>query len=87
MDQSVPNLREALSKVPGVSRTWYEWALDDNDTMTLVIEVTFDTDPLSPGFQSSTVRAVRKCIMDTLRTTTLGINDYRIVPALRTPPG
>ena len=81
MDQSVPTLREALSKVPGVSRTWYEWALDDNDTMTLVIEVTVDTDPLSPGFQS-TIRAIRKCIMDTLRTTTLGINGYRVVPAL-----
>jgi hypothetical protein len=50
-EQEVAVVRRALARVPGVSRTWFEWTLEgDKQTKTLVVEVSFDTDPNSTKF-------------------------------------
>ena len=44
-------VRQRMERIDRVSRTWFE--LDSNGgepSKTLVVEVTFDTDPNSPGF-------------------------------------
>ena len=46
MRGNIAIVREALSKLTNVSRTWFEWSWEVAMWVkTLVIEVEFDTDP------------------------------------------
>jgi hypothetical protein len=43
-------VRQHVERIPEVSRTWIEWS--EHGLKTLVVEVTFDTDPNSIDFNS-----------------------------------
>ena len=61
MRGNIAIVREALSKLPNVSRTWFEWSWEDAMWVkTLVIEVEFDTDPNSPKLQPAHLGRDRK---------------------------
>lgn len=72
-------VRQEVEKLSYVSRTWFEWTLENGDWFKeLVIEVKFDTDPNS----------VDQINMDELRVTfgqaieqgTLNVHHVRVVP-------
>jgi hypothetical protein len=75
-------VREALSKLPNVSRTWFEWNWEDAMWVkTLVIEVEFDTDPNSPGFSQFTLDAIEKAVIGVLNDdTTMTVSYLHVVP-------
>ncbi len=61
MRGNIAIVREALSKLPNVSRTWFEWSWEDAMWVkTLVIEVEFDTDPNSRKLQPAHLGRDRK---------------------------
>jgi hypothetical protein len=76
------SLRQELSELADVTRAWFEWEFEDGHWVkTLVVEVTFDTDPASPEFKRSTLCDVEMMAADVLaRSTTSGIRHLRIVP-------
>jgi hypothetical protein len=75
-------VRQHIEKIDGVSRTWFEWSLEEDDLVkTLVVEVDFDTDPNAPGFRQNVLGAIE----DTATTvvaeeTTMVVSHLRIVP-------
>jgi len=82
MKGNIAIVREALSKLRNVSRTWFEWSWEDAMWVkTLVIEVDFDTDPASAGFQQSTLDAIEKTVIGVLTDDTTMIVSYlKVVP-------
>lgn len=49
-----PIIRQELEKLPQVKGTWFEWDLEhDGNKKTLVVEVSFDTDPNNSDFAFS----------------------------------
>ncbi len=82
MKGNIAIVREALSKLPDVSRTWFEWSWEDAMWVkTLVIEVGFDTDPNSSAFNQSTLDAIESTVIGVLtEDTTLIVSYLKIVP-------
>ncbi|MGD0763061.1 MAG: hypothetical protein ABR929_07705 [Roseiarcus sp.] len=86
MRGNIAIVREALSKLPNVSRTWFEWSWEDAMWVkTLVIEVEFDTDPNSERFNQSVLDAIENTVIGVLTDdTTLIVSYVKVVPkALR----
>src|SRR4051794_6144024 len=69
------SLRQELSALPDVSRTWFEYAFEDGRwTKILVVEVACDTDPSSPGFKRSALCDIEALAANVLaHRTTMGI--------------
>jgi hypothetical protein len=79
------SIRQELSDLPDVSRTWFEWAFEDGHWVKiLVVEVAFNTDPSSPKFKRSALCDVETMVAGVLaRRTTMGIHHLRIVPQVK----
>jgi len=75
-------VREALSRLPNVSRTWFEWSWEDAMWVkTLVIEVEFDTDPNAKGFNQSALDAIENTAIGVLTDdATLTVSYLKVVP-------
>jgi hypothetical protein len=84
MNSKIAVVREELSKLPQVSRTWFEWDIEhDRQIRTLVVEVMFETDPNSPQFNQSAFEAIMHVVRHALTTqTTMEINRLKVVPKL-----
>ena len=75
-------LRQRVEQIDGVSRTWFEWVLEDSMMANiLVVEVEFDTDPSDPRFRQSVLDAIENTIMELTKSeTTTIVGHLRIVP-------
>jgi hypothetical protein len=76
-------IRQKVSKVSGVSRTWleWEWSREDNAlAKTLIVEVSFDTDPNSSNHDPSALRAINRVAQEASQMTNMVITHLRIVP-------
>ncbi|MGD0641784.1 MAG: hypothetical protein ABSC22_13640 [Roseiarcus sp.] len=82
MRGNIAIVREALSRLPNVSRTWFEWSWEDAMWVkTLVIEVDFDTDPNSKGFNQPVLDAIENTVIGVLTDDTTMIVSYlKVVP-------
>jgi hypothetical protein len=82
MRGNIAIVREALSRLPNVSRTWFEWSWEDAMWVkTLVIEVEFDTDPNSERFNQSVLDAIENTVIGVLTDdTTLIVSYLKVVP-------
>jgi hypothetical protein len=82
MRGNIAIVREALSKLPNVSQTWFEWSWEDAMWVkTLVIEVEFDTDPSSPSFSQLTLDAIEETVIGVLNDDrTMTVSYLHIVP-------
>jgi hypothetical protein len=71
-----------MEQIDGVSRTWFEWVLEDSMmAKILVVEVGFDTDPSDPRFRQSVLDAIENTIMELTKSeTTTIVGHLRIVP-------
>jgi hypothetical protein len=76
-------VRQAVEKVAGVSKTWFEWTMEKGDFLkTLVVEVSFDTDPNSEGYNQSAIEEIGRVTKDALANqTTMVVSYLRIIPA------
>jgi hypothetical protein len=85
MGGNIAIVREALSKLPNVSQTWFEWSWEDAMWVkTLVIEVEFDTDPNSPAFSQLTLDAIEQTVIGVLDDDrTMTVSYLHIVPKVR----
>ena len=53
MKKDIASVRQHIEKIAGVSRTWFEWSLENSTwSKTLVVEVEFATDPNTFGLQN-----------------------------------
>jgi hypothetical protein len=84
MKTGIAIVRQHLSRISGVSRTWFEWSLEDDVLVkTLVVEVDFDTDPNSPEFRGSVLDAIRDTAKGVLaEETTMVVSHLKIVPKI-----
>ena len=76
-------IRQKLTKLPSVSRSWFEWewSREDNALVeTLIVEVSFDTDPNSPNHDLSALQQINRVAQDVSQTTTMVVTHLRIVP-------
>lgn len=76
-------IRQKLTKLPSVSRTWFEWEWSREDNAlaeTLIVEVSFDTDPNSPNHDPSALQEINRVAQDVSQTTTVVVTHLRIVP-------
>jgi len=75
-------VRQELAKHPAVSRTWFEWTIEDGHKLkTLVVEVKFDTDPNVADFNPSALDEIQEIVGDALKDkTTMSVSYLRIVP-------
>lgn len=75
-------IREAVSSLRGVSGTWFEWTVEGGvQIKTLVVEVSFDTDPSAEFFDSSAMDDIVSTATDVLyNKTTMVVSHLRIVP-------
>lgn len=76
-------IRQKLSKASGVSRTWleWEWSYEDNAlARTLIVEVSFDTDPNSPNHDPSALQEIERAAQEMSQKTTMVVPHLRIVP-------
>jgi len=82
MRGNIAIVRDSLSKLPNVSRTWFEWSWEDAMWVkTLVIEVEFDTNPDSPKFSQFTLDAIEQTVIGVLNDdTTMTVSYMHIVP-------
>jgi hypothetical protein len=74
-------VRQHLELIPEVTRTWFEFDLDEIGEgwlKTLVVEVEFDTDPNSPSHKPN--------VLDNIRLTTLENQTTMVVSGLRVVP-
>ena len=72
--QSDLALRQRLSKAPGVSRTWFEWEWSREDNAlakTLIVEVSFDTDPNSPNHDPSALQEMNRVAQEASQKTAM----------------
>jgi len=77
---------EKLSKISSVSRTWFEWEWSHEDNAlvkTLIIEVSFDTDPNSANHDRSALQEIERAAQDMSQKTSMVIPNFRIVPKAR----
>jgi hypothetical protein len=84
MNSKIAVVREELSKLPQVSRTWFEWDIEhDRQTRTLVVEVLFETDPNSPQFNQSAFEEIMHVVQHALTSqATMAVNRLKVVPKL-----
>ena len=85
MQSAFAFIRQKLSKVPGVSRTWFEWEWSREDNAlakTLIVEVSFDTDPNSPNHDPSALQEINRATQEASQKATMVINHLRIVPSV-----
>jgi len=78
-------IRQKLSKVSGVARTWFEWQWSREDNalaQTLIVEVSFDTDPNSPHHDSSALQAINRAAQEASEKTAMTVTHLRIVPKM-----
>jgi len=75
-------LRQAVEKIDGVARTWFEWILEDSIlAKILVVEVEFDTDPDNPRFRQDVLDAIENTSMEVSKDeTTSVVGHLRIIP-------
>ena len=75
-------VRKHLEKIDGVTRTWFEWSLEQGNRLkTLVVEVNFDTDPNSSEFRENVINAIEETAKGVLTDeTTMVISHLKIVP-------
>jgi hypothetical protein len=75
-------VRQHIEKIEGVSRTWFEWTVEDDTLLkTLVVEVDFDTDPNSPQCRANVLHAIKDTCASVLQNeTTMMVSYLRIVP-------
>jgi hypothetical protein len=76
-------VRQHIEKIDGVSRTWFEWTFDGEGSQikTLVVEVTFDTDPNSSEFRQNLINAIEETSKGVLtEETTMTVSFLKIVP-------
>jgi hypothetical protein len=75
-------LRQRVEQIDGVSRTWFEWVIEDSMMANiLVVEVEFDTDPSDPRFRQSVLDAIENTLMELTKSETTSIVGHlRIVP-------
>jgi hypothetical protein len=75
-------LRQRVERIEGVSRTWFEWILEESMlAKILVVEVEFDTDPSDPEFRRSVLDSIETTTMEiTQDETTAVVGHLRIVP-------
>ena len=71
-------VRQDVERISEVSRTWIEWG--EQGLKTLVVEVTFDTDPNSIDFNQAALDQIEKAASGA--TTTMVISHLKIVPKL-----
>ena len=81
MKGGIAIVRQHLSKIAGVSRTWFEWDSDGEELFkTLVVEV-ISTDPNSPEFRGNVLDAIRDTAKGVLaEETTMVVSHLKIVP-------
>jgi hypothetical protein len=82
-------VRRALAQLSGVvSRTWFEWTIEgSHQVKTLVVEVIFDTDPSSSGFDPVALERIERVARETLTDrTTMIVSRLKIVPRSTTIP-
>jgi hypothetical protein len=84
MNSKIAVVREELSKLPQVSRTWFEWDIEhDRQIRTLVVEVLFETDPNSPQFNQSAFEEIMHVVQHALTSqATMAVNRLKVVPKL-----
>jgi hypothetical protein len=84
MQMSVAIVRQEMAKMSGVSKTWFEWSLEEgNQVKTLVVEVSFDTDPNSPEFKQGQLDDIMRVAQDVVKNrSTMVISHLRVVPKL-----
>ncbi len=82
MKGNIAIVRQVLSKLPNVSRTWFEWSWEDAMWVkTLVIEVEFDTDPNATGFNQSMLDAIESTVIGVLTDdATMVVSHLKVVP-------
>ena len=76
-------IRQNLTKLPGVSRTWFEWEWSREDNAlakTPIVEVSFDTDPNSTNHNLSALQEINRVAQDVSQKTTMLVTHLRIVP-------
>ena len=75
-------VRQRMERIDRVSRTWFE--LDSNGgepSKTLVVEVTFDTDPNSPGFLQGVIDEIEETAVGILKKeNSMNVSSLKIVP-------
>jgi hypothetical protein len=82
-------VRHALAQLSGVvSRTWFEWTIEgSHQVKTLVVEVMFDTDPSSSGFDPTALERIERVARETLTDrTTMIVSRLKIIPRSITVP-
>lgn len=77
-------LRQTMEQIEGVHRTWIEHDLRAGGTLqrTLVVEVSFDTDPNSPYSNTGALDDIALTFRDAMATQTMNYHHLRIVPRL-----
>jgi hypothetical protein len=82
--ESKSGLRERVEQIDGVSRSWFEWVLEDSMmAKILVVEVEF-TDPSDPRFRQIVLDAIENTIIELSKSETTSIvGHFRIVPKAR----
>jgi hypothetical protein len=81
MDKAV--VRVEVEKIDGVTRTWFEWTIDQGGVRvnTLVVEVNWDTDPNSPRHRPFLLESIYEAVTDALNEkTTMSVHGLRVVP-------
>jgi hypothetical protein len=82
MRSDIAIVRQHISKIDGVTRTWFEWSREKSGwAKTLVVEVDFDTDPNSREFRQPVLDAIvdtTKGVLD--EETTMVVSYLKIVP-------
>jgi hypothetical protein len=75
-------VRQHIEKIDGVSRTWFEWTLEEEIMeKTLVVEVEFDTDPNNAEFKMNFIDAIKDTAVGVLDDeTTMIVSRLKIVP-------
>ena len=76
-------VRQHVEKIAGVSRTWFEYNLEDATLLkTLVVEVEFDTDPNNYlQFRQNVIDAIRDTALAVMKNeTTMVVSHFKIVP-------
>lgn len=78
-------VREAVERIDGVSKAWFEWRSDGDQLGTvLVVEIEGDTDPESATFDLHTIKLIDQEVAHILSDrTTMQIRGLRIVPKHR----
>ncbi len=82
--ESTSIVRQSVEKIPGVSRSWFEWDADfktSSFTKTLVVEIDLDTDPSSYDGIRNALEKIICVVTDALTNqTTMIVHNLRVVP-------